>query len=141
MNGLETGEADIDGDGEITIDELYDYISEHVMDEKPEQRPEKWDFGVQGKLIVAKNPNLREKLADPASSSKHDYNQIIPWVRAVVKDLFEHHTKTQLVPETESIANNLESSGEGNARSALGDTAILRLKVQSIKGESLENFF
>jgi hypothetical protein len=138
VNGLETGEADFDGDGEITIDELYDYISEHVMDEKPEQRPEKWNFGVQGKLIVAKNPNPREKFADPVSSSKHDYNHIIPWIRAVVNDLFEHHTKTQPLPETESKANNLESSREGKARSDLGDTTIIRLKFQGIKGESLE---
>ncbi len=141
VKGLETGAADSDGDGEITIDELYDYISEHVMDEKPEQRPEKWNFGVQGKLIVAKNPNPREKPVDPGSSLKHDYNHIVPWIRAVVNDLFEHHTKTQLRPETESKANNSESSGKGKSGSALGDTTIMRLKVQGIKGESLEKKF
>jgi uncharacterized caspase-like protein len=52
--GLDTGEADLDGDGLISIDDLYSYVYERVVDHTPAQRPAKWDF-VQGKLIVAQS--------------------------------------------------------------------------------------
>lgn len=57
VQGLKTGAADTDGDGEITPDELYEYVYNSVIDKKPEQRPRKWNFGVEGKIILARNPN------------------------------------------------------------------------------------
>ena len=57
VHGLETGEADRDGDGQITLDELYDYVHDLVTNETPNQRPSKWNFGVQGKIIIARSPN------------------------------------------------------------------------------------
>jgi hypothetical protein len=58
IEGLRTGSADIDQDGQITIDELYDYIYEHVLNETPKQTPGKWTFGQQGDIIIAQNPAL-----------------------------------------------------------------------------------
>ncbi len=57
VHGLKTGEADMDGDGIITLDELYDYVHGRVIDRMPGQNPQKWDLGVQGKIVIAKNPN------------------------------------------------------------------------------------
>ena len=56
VHGLKTGEADRDGDGYVSLDELYDYVHDRVVDTTPAQRPEKWDFGVQGKILIARNP-------------------------------------------------------------------------------------
>ena len=56
VHGLETGEADLDRDGHISLDELYEYVHDRVTDETPQQRPGKWDFGVQGKIIIARSP-------------------------------------------------------------------------------------
>lgn len=56
VHGLKTGEADRDGDGFISLDELYDYVHDRVIDTAPAQRPEKWDLGVQGKIFIARNP-------------------------------------------------------------------------------------
>ena len=39
--GLETGEADKDGDGLVTMDELYDYVQGKVIAENPNQQPTK----------------------------------------------------------------------------------------------------
>lgn len=58
IEGLRTGAADIDQDGQITIDELYDYIYEHVLNETPKQTPGKWTFGQQGDIVIAQNPTL-----------------------------------------------------------------------------------
>lgn len=64
VQGLESGEADLDQDGHITLDELYDYVHDRVIDETPQQRPEKWDLGVQGKIVIAHNPNPVVKPAE-----------------------------------------------------------------------------
>lgn len=56
VHGLESGEADLDNDGSVTFDELYDYIYDRVTDEEPRQNPTKW-VDVKGQIIVAWNPN------------------------------------------------------------------------------------
>lgn len=76
VQGLSNGDADRDGDGNIDLDELYDYVYEQVKRKTPLQNPEKWDLGLRGKIFVAKNPNpvispaelppeLQEAIADP----------------------------------------------------------------------------
>ena len=55
IEGLRTGRADRDGDGLITIDELYDYVYDHVLNETPSQTPGKWAYGQQGEIIIAQN--------------------------------------------------------------------------------------
>ena len=55
VRGLETGEADLDADGEISIDELYDYTYRSVRDNTSGQAPMKWSFGVEGSLVVARS--------------------------------------------------------------------------------------
>ena len=55
VRGLESGEADTDLDGEIGIDELYDYTYRQVRSSTPGQAPMKWSFGVEGSLTVARS--------------------------------------------------------------------------------------
>jgi YVTN family beta-propeller protein len=56
VEGLTTGEADLDGDGEISIDELYSYVHDRVIEEMPQQRPKKLE-DVEGRIVVAQNPH------------------------------------------------------------------------------------
>ena len=56
VRGLETGEADLDGDGWISLDELYDYVYDRVTDETPKQTPGKWTFDLQGEILIARKP-------------------------------------------------------------------------------------
>jgi Caspase domain len=56
VQGLETGAADRDGDGYVSVDELYDYVYERVRDVTPKQTPGRWDFDMQGDLLIARNP-------------------------------------------------------------------------------------
>jgi hypothetical protein len=55
VKGLATGEADSDGDGEISIDELYRYSHRAVRDRTPGQTPMMWSFGVEGSVVVARS--------------------------------------------------------------------------------------
>ena len=55
VQGLRTGEADADSNGEITINELYDYTYGQVVASTSKQKPGKWSFREQGDLVVARN--------------------------------------------------------------------------------------
>jgi hypothetical protein len=54
VDGLRTGKADLNGDGYVSLDELYDYVYGRVLDASPLQRPGKWAFGVEGQILVAR---------------------------------------------------------------------------------------
>jgi uncharacterized caspase-like protein len=55
IEGLRTGDADLDGDGEIKLDELYSYVHRRVRDKSPQQSPRRWDFDVEGEIVIAQN--------------------------------------------------------------------------------------
>jgi hypothetical protein len=74
IRGLETGEADRDGNGYVTLDELYDYVFDRVTDETPQQTPGKWAFDVQGEIIIARNPHV----APVTATLKGRANSVIP---------------------------------------------------------------
>ncbi len=59
VEGIRTGEADRDQDGQVALHELYDYVHDKVRQQTPNQTPSKWEFGVQGDLFVARNPRRR----------------------------------------------------------------------------------
>lgn len=51
VRGLE-GEADSNGDGCITVDELYDFAYEQIVNITPKQTPGKWSYKQQGDIIL-----------------------------------------------------------------------------------------
>lgn len=59
VKGLE-GEADRNGDGNITVDELYDYAYEQIINLTPNQTPGKWSYKQQGEIIL-RNGFIPEK--------------------------------------------------------------------------------
>ncbi|MFE2426091.1 caspase family protein [Streptomyces sp. NPDC059373] len=73
--GLRDGSADLDGDGDITLDELYSYVHDKVVDEMPQQRPKKQD-DVEGRIVIARNINwalptyLRHALSSPIPTDR-----------------------------------------------------------------------
>jgi hypothetical protein len=52
VEGLETGEADLDGDGNVSLDDLYEYVYRHVREQNPHQTPKK-AAELQGELHLA----------------------------------------------------------------------------------------
>jgi uncharacterized protein YecA (UPF0149 family) len=55
IDGLTTGNADLNGDGLIDFDELYEYVYKRVQDELPQQTPGRRS-DVEGRLYVAVSP-------------------------------------------------------------------------------------
>jgi len=74
IEGIRGAGADLDGDGCVTMDELYRYVHDRVLDEGF-QEPMKWDLNVRGVLVVARTGRspreerrkaLRDRLLDLA---------------------------------------------------------------------------
>lgn len=59
IEGL-AGEADLDGDGNITVDELYDYAYEKVKLATPKQTPSKFSTKQQGEIILRENMRMED---------------------------------------------------------------------------------
>src|SRR6266540_882718 len=64
LEGLKTGEADLNNDGHIALDEWYDYTYARVVSETPRQVPHKWSYNQQGDLIIAGNPFLKKRVVE-----------------------------------------------------------------------------
>jgi hypothetical protein len=55
--GIRSGAADVDGDGRITVHELYDYVYRKVVTERPAQRPGKTTYRESGpSFLIAESP-------------------------------------------------------------------------------------
>ncbi|MGI9003862.1 MAG: caspase family protein [Pseudonocardia sp.] len=73
--GLRDGSADLNGDGDITLDELYSYVYDRVVEEIPQQRPKKQD-DVEGRIVIARNINwslpthLRHAINSPIATDR-----------------------------------------------------------------------
>lgn len=57
VTGLE-GEADQDRDGKITVDELYDYAYEQIVNITPKQTPGKWSYKQQGEIVLRQSTRM-----------------------------------------------------------------------------------
>jgi hypothetical protein len=92
VQGLETGDADIDQDGLVALDELYDYIYDTVRSTTPNQTPSKWAYGMQGELVIARRarpvatpvplpPELHEATESPLATvraaSVHELKRVL----------------------------------------------------------------
>jgi hypothetical protein len=56
VEGIETGEADDDNDGDITIDELFKYAERKLARSPARQQPLKYDLELSGEIILSRSP-------------------------------------------------------------------------------------
>ncbi|WP_326796460.1 caspase family protein [Streptomyces sp. NBC_01808] len=65
IEGLTTGAADLDGDGRITVTELYDYVYESLHRAGARQRPRMW-ADVEYQVVIARVPPPQPAEEEPA---------------------------------------------------------------------------
>jgi molecular chaperone DnaK len=65
VHGLRTGEADLDYDGRISVDELYDYVHGWVRERLPSQTPTRSVSSAEGTLYVARSVRRRSSGLPP----------------------------------------------------------------------------
>ncbi|MGH3856121.1 MAG: caspase family protein [Pseudonocardiaceae bacterium] len=87
VQGLETGAADLDGDGQVSVDELYRYVYDRVRRNTQNQTPTMSADGLRGQLHLAKNPHAPSPL--PAEL-KQVLSSEIAWQRLWAVDGLQH---------------------------------------------------
>jgi hypothetical protein len=99
--GLRDGSADLDGDGDVTVDELYSYVHEHVVAEMPRQRP-KHQSDVEGRIVLARNPHwtlpeyLRNGLASPIASDRLTALEGLTRLNRVGNEVVRERTESEI---------------------------------------------
>ncbi|HEY3312829.1 MAG TPA: caspase family protein [Anaerolineales bacterium] len=71
VEGLE-GAADSDGDGRITVDELYDYVYDKVKSATPKQTPSKFSSKQQGEIVLRQSMRLEDIKSVPLPAALFD---------------------------------------------------------------------
>jgi uncharacterized glyoxalase superfamily protein PhnB len=56
VQGLRTGAADTDHDGHVSVDDAYAYVFDQVQAAGAAQTPQRWLYGAEGKILLARNP-------------------------------------------------------------------------------------
>jgi interferon-induced transmembrane protein/caspase domain-containing protein len=112
--GLQNGEADLNHDGEITIDELYDFAYHRVHGTGTGQEPMKWSFGMTGSVVVARS-------ARPAALPPH-----------VLADLSSDRVALRVEAVT-ALAAIAATGGAGLREAALGALLDLRDRDDSAR--------
>ena len=54
IDGIRTGQADTDHDGSISVDDAYSYAFERVRSAGTQQTPQRWLYGAEGSIILAR---------------------------------------------------------------------------------------
>jgi TonB family protein len=108
VEGLESGRADLDSDGMVSLDELYDYLRKRIAEEAPQQTPQKWAF-VEGEIFIARNPR-------PMAS------ELPPDIQEAVASLFAS-TRREAIPKLESLIR-----GKHRGRALAAFQALVSLK-------------
>ena len=56
VEGLRTGAADFGGDGYVSVDEAFDYAYGYVQSSGASQTPQRWLYGGEGAIVLARSP-------------------------------------------------------------------------------------
>lgn len=80
VDGIETGAADLDNDGEVSVDELHEYAKKKVQEAAPAMQPEIYAFKEGFKILLAKvpigDPKLRYRKEVETYASRGEISNI-----------------------------------------------------------------
>ncbi|MDN3295075.1 caspase family protein [Streptomyces ficellus] len=110
VSGLSTGEADLDEDGRVSLDELYEYVYDRVRQENPNQTPSR-SVDLQGDLYLARSHRRRITPAPVPDD-----------VRAAMRSA-DIYTRLGAITELRARMENADLSIAAGAREALAEMA------------------
>ena len=114
IEGLRTGDADRDEDGLITIDELYDYVYDHVLNETPRQTPGKWAYGQQGEIVIAQNAAANRATLPP--EIQEAVGSTLPSVRLEAVRQLDTFLRGRHAPRSSAARDVLKRLAEDDSR-------------------------
>jgi hypothetical protein len=105
VDGLSSGAADRDGDGYVSVDELYGYVVERAASVKDEAWPQRVSLGLTEPILIARAPRTPSTPARTISPSVRQlHEQTAPQTAyALVAQLLEEHPEYGTGPERPSL--------------------------------------
>ncbi|MEU0248380.1 caspase family protein [Streptomyces sp. NPDC006235] len=94
--GLRSGEADLDKDGYITVEDLFAYITRRIPEQVPDQTPTLSVTTAVGQILVAKNPRADELALNrgtgqgPSPEEEAQFAQAASRARELARELERH---------------------------------------------------
>lgn len=150
VKGLD-GEADTNGDGRITIDELYDYAYEQIVNITPKQTPGKWSYKQQGEIILRQNIRLEDTKPVPLPDDLITaINNSVPYIREGAVSQLEALLRGKNLSLARSARLALERiAAEDDSRrvadtaqkvldSAEGDQPVFSTRTSQLRREKME---
>ncbi len=108
IEGLK-GEADNDGDGKITVDELYDYAYHQISTVTPKQRPTKSASKQEGEIVLRQNIRIEDiKPVNLPDNLLEEIEDDRPYVREAAVQKLEKILKGKNLGQARSAAVALE---------------------------------
>src|SRR5271165_3503486 len=136
IEGMDGGQADLDGDGLISVDELYKYVEERIRSEDPAQRPLK-SGSVQGQLWLSRAVPRKDAIPrNVLDLLQHNYFT----VRLAGIDELERLislNKDVLYPAATQALTKLLSD-ENPTVIRVADSALRRLQAEQLEKERLD---
>jgi outer membrane protein assembly factor BamD (BamD/ComL family) len=136
LQGIRSGEADANGDGQVTVDEIYDYVYKNVIKQTPNQTPGKWAYKERGEIVIAHTPSQpgegRPKMSLPETDREVDeqleklYHEGLAayWLEEWDKAVRCFQAIVEARPEYPDAANKLEMSRRKKRLRGLYDQAL-----------------
>ncbi len=140
VKGLE-GDADYDADGNITVDELYDYACEQISRITPEQTPTKTSMKQVGEIILRQiaRPQDMQSLALPEDLLA-EIEDVRPYVReAAVEKLARILTGNSITVMPSAIEALEKIAADENSTRRVSLAATRVLEAYRRRNEELEN--
>lgn len=108
LEGLKTGNADLDKSGIITTEELYQYIFEKLKSVESNQTPTNWSKNQKGSLVLAKNVQLTYTKSRTITSDEKSIKKSITIVRDKILPELIAINQSAFADELNSKSNLLE---------------------------------
>jgi DNA-binding winged helix-turn-helix (wHTH) protein len=130
IDGIKTGKADLDQDGLIAIDELFDYAERAVRRDRSEQTPMKESRVRDSRIIIAVNPNrsMKSGVIDPARPAK-TIELNFPNPVSDPKDFFGRQRELKQIEETLVQKNSVVVLGERR----IGKTSLQMVATEMLR--------
>ena len=137
VEGLRTGAADLDGDGKIVLDELYDYVYERVMTSGyAKQTPHRWAQQVEGQIVVARSPRPPARTAGLPPDLRRAVESRFNWMREGAVSGLERLMRGREGEMAQAAREALEQlTGDENSRVAAAAARALGIGEKSPKEE------
>jgi hypothetical protein len=130
VEGLETGDADRDQDGQVALDELYDYVYEKVRAVTPNQTPRKWLFGVEGELYIARRARPVTTPAQLPPGLQEAIDNPLPAIRAGAVNQLDHLLQSRHAGMALAARQALERLAEDDDSRTVSAAAKAALSAQ-----------